>query len=82
LSKGKGEGNVIGEVKERRSRRWEVMEKKRKLKGRREKITKVLSWKERRTRWKLEEIARSEELKGERVWIKGGRIRIERKWWR
>lgn len=38
------------------------------------------TWKERRMRWRLEEIARNEERKGKRVWIGYGRIRIEEQW--
>jgi len=33
-------------------------------------------------KWKLEEIARVEERKGKRVWVRRGGIRIEDKWWR
>jgi len=35
-----------------------------------------LSWRERRVRWRLGEIARMEEAKGRTVWVRGGRIRI------
>lgn len=37
------------------------MEKMKKLRGRIERISKDLSWKKRRVRWKLREIARMEE---------------------
>jgi len=47
--------------------KWEVMEKKRKLRGRRERIGEDLTWKERKMRWMLGEIARKEEEKGKRV---------------
>lgn len=60
----------------------EVMRNKRKLKGRREKIMEDWTWKERRMRWKLEELAKNEERRGRRVWIGYGRIRIGEKWWR
>lgn len=43
--------------------KWEVIKKKKKLEGRRERILEDLSWKERRVRWKLGEIARVEEAK-------------------
>lgn len=36
----------------------EVLEKKRNLKGRRERIIKDFTWNERKVRWKLEDIAR------------------------
>lgn len=43
--------------------KWEVIKKKKKLEDRRERILEDLSWKERRVRWKLGEIARVEEAK-------------------
>lgn len=49
----------------------EVMGKKNRLKGRKEKILEDWTWKERRMRWRLEEIAKNEENKGkslDRVW--------------
>lgn len=59
-----------------------VMIKKSRLKGRKGRIVDNWTWKERKMRWKLEEIARTEMGKGKRVWIGYGRIRIEEKWWR
>lgn len=59
-----------------------VMIKKSGLKGRKERIVDDWTWKERKMRWKLEEIARTEMGKGKRVWIGYGRIKIEEKWWR
>lgn len=58
------------------------MEKKKRLRGRKERILEDLSWKERRVRWKLGEVARREQAVGNRVWVKGGRIRIGELWWR
>lgn len=55
--KGDGGGGVGGGTK------WEVMEKKKKLRGRKERIDADLTWKERKTRWKLRKIARMEEKK-------------------
>lgn len=43
------------------------MEKKSKLRGKKEKIMEDWTWKERKMRWKLEEIARVEEGKGKIV---------------
>jgi len=40
------------------------------------------TWKDRRVRWKLEEIARMEEKKGNKVWVGYGRIKIAEQWWR
>lgn len=59
----------------------EVWEKKKMLRGRKERITDDLTWKERRMRWKLEEIAREEERKGKRVWISYGKLKIDGIWW-
>jgi len=88
-----GEVKRIGEVKEKgrkmllvrlgsEEQKWEVMEKKKNLRGRKERILEDLSWRERRVRWRLGEIARMEEAKGRRVWVRGGRIRIGDQWWR
>jgi len=52
------------------------MEKKKNLRGRKERILEDLLWRERRVRWRLGEIAKMEEAKGRRVWVRGGRIRI------
>lgn len=57
------------------------MRKKSNLKGRRERIVEDWTWKERRMRWKLEEIARREMRKGRRVGIGYGKLKIEEKWW-
>ncbi|XP_046145496.1 trichohyalin-like [Osmia bicornis bicornis] len=54
-----------------------VMEKKKTLKGRDEKIEEDLTWRERRIQWKLRSIAREEREKGRFVWVDHGRIRIE-----
>lgn len=59
----------------------EVMEKK-KLKGRKERITDDWTWRERRMRWKLEQIAGEEERRGGRVVMGYGRVRIEGEWWK
>jgi len=58
------------------------MEKKKNLRGRKERILEDLSWRERRVRWRLGEIVKMEEAKGRRVWVRGGRIRIGDQWWR
>lgn len=50
------------------------------LKGRRERILEDLTWKERKMKWCIEEIAREEEKKGKRVWVEYGNIRIEETW--
>lgn len=41
------------------------------LRGRKERIMEDLTWRERKIRWKLGDIARSEEMEGRRVWIRG-----------
>lgn len=45
----------------------EIMRKKRELTGRREKVMEDWTWKEKKMRWKLEEIARKKERRGMRV---------------
>lgn len=56
--------------------------KRKGLKGRKKKILEDWAWKERKMRWKLEEIAKREMGRGKSVWIGYGRIRIDEKWWR
>lgn len=63
---------------ESEEQKLEGIRRKRNLKGRRERI--MENWKERKERkmrWKLEEIAKEEEGKGRKVWIGYGKIRIE-----
>lgn len=55
------------------------MRKKKGLKGRGEKLLENWTWKERKMRWCLEEIAREEERGG--VWIGYGKTRTEKQWW-
>lgn len=61
--------------------RREVLEKKRSLRGRRERIMEDRTWKERKMKWRIEEIARKEERKGRRVWVEYERIKIDEQWW-
>lgn len=67
---------------ENEEQRKKMMEGKKKLKGRKEKITENLTWKERKMRWRLEQIAREEEKRDNRVWVGCGRIKINEQWWR
>jgi len=53
------------------------MKRKRELKGRKERIMEDWTWKERKMRWRLEEIARREERRGRRVRIGYGRLWID-----
>lgn len=74
---------VLIELKE--DQKWEeVMEKKKRLKGRKkkERIGEDLTWTERKMRWKLGEIAKMEGRRGERTWIENRRIKIGDKRWR
>lgn len=61
--------------------RREVMLRKRNLGSRRERITEDMTWRERKMKWRLEEIAREEIRKGKRAWVGYGRIKIEEEWW-
>ncbi|XP_011861568.1 PREDICTED: coiled-coil domain-containing protein 70-like [Vollenhovia emeryi] len=62
--------------------RGKILEMKSKLKGKKERIGEDLTWRERKMKWKLEEIAREEEKEGKSVWIRYGRVRIDNIWWR
>lgn len=57
--------------------KWEIMEKKKNLRRRKERIYENLTWRERKIRWKMAEIVKERIAEGKRVWIKGRRIRIE-----
>lgn len=67
---------------ESEGQRREVMGKKNKLRGRRERIVEDLTWRERKMRWKLENIARTEEKRGKKVWVGYDRMRNYEQWWR
>lgn len=82
LRGGEKEGELIWVRLGSEEQRKEVLRGRKKLRGRRERIMEDWTWKERRMRWKLEEIARIEEREGKRTWIGYGRIRIEEQWWR
>ncbi|EFN73725.1 hypothetical protein EAG_09470 [Camponotus floridanus] len=58
-----------------------VMEMKKNLRRRKERILEDWTWKERKMSWRLEEIARKEMGKRRRIWVGYGVIRIEQ-WWR
>lgn len=59
-----------------------IMRERRRLRERRLRIDNDLTWKERKMRWNLEDIARRERGEGKRVWVNYGKIQIEGKWWR
>lgn len=63
---------------EKEEQKREIMRRKGNLKGRKEKLYDDWTWEERRIRWKLEEIARKEEKKGNKVWVGYGKIRINK----
>lgn len=62
--------------------RREVLERKKNLKGRKERIVEDLTGKERKMRCRLEDIARVEKKRVNRVWVGYGNIRINEQWWR
>lgn len=57
-----------------------VMEGKKKLKGGKGLIIKDLTWKERRMKWKMREIAKGEEEKENKVWLGNNKIQINGEW--
>jgi len=67
---------------ENKEQKWEVMAKKKNLKQRNERIAEDFTWRERRIRWNIGEIARKKMAEGKRIWVKEGKIRIEGQWWR
>ncbi|KAL6421583.1 hypothetical protein ACFW04_014312 [Cataglyphis niger] len=74
-----GREMIVIKLKNEDQRR-EVWNRKKLLKGRKERILEDWTWKERRMRWRLRRIAREEEKKGRKVWIGYGKIRIVEKW--
>lgn len=56
------------------------MERKYKLRGKKERILEDWTWKERKMRWRLEEIAREEMSVGRKVRVGYGVIKIDEKW--
>lgn len=86
IRKLRGEKDKRGEIMlvklEKEEQRREVMLRKRNLRRRKERVLEDWTWKERRMKWKLEEIARKEESNGKRVKVRYGKIRIEEHWWR
>lgn len=61
IGEDKGKREILLVRLENEEQKWEVMEKMKKLRGRIERISKDLSWKKRRVRWKLGEIVKMEE---------------------
>jgi len=82
IGRGEGKTETVWVRLKNEEQRNEVMRMKKTLKGKRERIMEDWTWKERKMRWKLEEIARSEMRKGRKVWMSYGGIKIDEKWWR
>lgn len=59
-----GETEMIWVRLESEEQRREILEKKKNLKDRKERIVEDLTWKKRKMRWKLEDIVRMEERRG------------------
>lgn len=77
-----GERGVIVARTHSLKQKKQVMSKRRNLKDRGIRIEDDLTWKKRKMRWSLREIARQERMKGGRVWVGYGKIQIEGVWWR
>lgn len=69
---------TLGSIEQKR----QVMENKKKLRGREERIDDDLTWEERKVRWRLREIARKEEGEGRKVRMGNGGLQIDGKWWK
>ncbi|XP_046145406.1 golgin subfamily A member 6-like protein 22 [Osmia bicornis bicornis] len=81
VEKGKYASMILVKIKSSELKR-RIMENKKRLKGREERIEDDLTWAERKTQWTLRKIGREEREKGKYVWVDHGKIRIEGKWWR
>lgn len=60
----------------------EVLSNRRKFTKERLSVEEDLTWKERRMKWKLGEIAREVKAKGRKVLMRYGRTNIEGRWWK
>ncbi|EFN89266.1 hypothetical protein EAI_04509 [Harpegnathos saltator] len=82
---GRGKENEEGRIMMRMDRvkeEKEIMLRRRELREKGIRIDDDLTWRERKMRWKLEEIAREERERGKSIWGKYGKIQIDGKWWR
>ncbi|KAK2578561.1 hypothetical protein KPH14_012208 [Odynerus spinipes] len=75
------EGMVVVRMKDK-DKKKKVMEARRNLKGKRERVEDDLTWRERKMKRNIEEIARKERNKGKVVWVKYGRIWVDGCWWK
>jgi len=82
IGRGEGKTETAWVRLKNEEQRNEVIKMKRNLKGKRERIVEDWTWKERKMRWRLEEIARNEMRKGRKVWMSYGGIKLDEKWWR
>ena len=78
--KEEGEGMALVRMKEGAGKR-ELMLKKNKLKGRRERVEDDLTFEERRMQWMIRRVAEQEQQKGKRVRVSNRGIWIEKEWW-
>lgn len=74
-------GTAIVKIKKVEGKK-EIMKRRREIKDKEIRIDDDLTWKERKMRWNLEEVARREREKGKRVRVSYGKIQIEGKWWK
>ncbi|KMQ92891.1 hypothetical protein RF55_7067 [Lasius niger] len=74
-----GREMLVVKIKSEEQRK-EVLVRKKHLMGRKERIMEDWTWRERKMRWRLEEIAREEERSGRRVWMGYGKI--DEIWWK
>ncbi|XP_029678864.1 translation machinery-associated protein 22-like [Formica exsecta] len=72
-------GTAIVKIKKVKGKK-EIMKSRREVKDKEIRIDDDLTWKERKMRWNLEEVARRERKKGKRVRVSYGKIQIEGKW--
>lgn len=75
------EGRVLIKFKSEEDRNI-MRENRHKLKGRKERVEKDLTWWERRTQWELRKLAAELEREGNSVKVMLGMIWIDGKWWK
>lgn len=60
----------------------QVMERKKGLRGRAIRIEDDLTWRERKMKWRIEEIAKEKRKKDNKVWTGYRKTRINEGWWK
>jgi len=78
----RGRGGIVWVRFKQLEQKREVMQRKKELRGRKERIEDDLTWKERRMQWMIKRAAAREEGRGRRVKVSYGRLWVDGVWWK